>query len=479
MTIEETIGGVRELAATCQGAVLVPGDELYAETCQGWNLAWTHQPAVVVRVASESDVVQTVRYAAAHDLAVAVQATGHGVTIPADRQSVLISTTDLDQVHIDAQARTATLGGGAIWEPVLAQAQEHGLAPLLGSAPHVGAVGYSLGGGFGWLARQHGLCVDAIQSLRVVLADGQVITTSPSAEPELFWALCGSAGGTLGVVTEMTVALAPVSEVYAGNLFYPVESAREVFERYLEWSSGAPTELTSAFTLMAFPPFDMVPEPLRGKTFAIVRGCYAGSSGAGLSGVGLSGAGQEAGVSLVDEWRQWRQPLMDTWVTMPFARAGEISMDPVEPIPAAASGRWLARLDSTVLEAMLAAVLGGDGPSPMLLAEARQAGGAISRDNPSVSFAARDGAWLLELVGIVAGPGAGEEVERRIGATWEQVAPNLAGLSSYLNFVEGHERVQTAPQAFSPDIWSRLATAKRHYDPTNVFRHGIPLAESL
>lgn len=469
MTIEETVSGVRELAANCQGAVLVPGDELYAETCQGWNLAWTHQPAVVVRVASESDVVQTVRYATDRDLAVAVQTTGHGVTIPADAQSVLISTTELDEVHIDPEARTATLGGGVTWEPVLAQAQEHGLAPLLGSAPHVGAVGYSLGGGFGWLTRKHGLCVDSIQSLRVVLADGRVITTSPSTEPELFWALCGSAGGTLGVVTEMTIALAPVSDVYAGNLFYPVESAREVFDHYLEWSNEAPTELSSAFTVMAFPPFEMVPEPLRGKTFAIVRGCYAG----------LPGADQEAGVNLVDEWRQWRAPLMDTWSTMPFAKSAEISMDPVDPIPGTASGRWLARLDSTVLEAMLAAVVGGEGPSPVLMAEARQAGGAISRDNPLASFAARDGQWLVELVGILAGPGAHEEVGRRIAAAWEQVAPNMAALSSYLNFVEGDERVQTASQAFSPDIWSRLAAAKRHYDPTNVFRHGIPLAESL
>src|SRR5690625_4406954 len=158
--------GIKQLAASCRGPVLHPTDDLYAETCAGWNLAWTQRPAVVVRAASENDVTHAVKYAAAQGLSVAVQNTGHGVTVPADEQSVLIVTKGLDQVSIDPQARTATIGGGVTWEPVLAAAQEHGLAPLLGSAPHVGAVGYSLGGGFGWLARKHGLAVDTVRSLR-------------------------------------------------------------------------------------------------------------------------------------------------------------------------------------------------------------------------------------------------------------------------------------------------------------------------
>lgn len=138
-----------QLVSSCRGAVLRPGDAQYAETCAGWNLAWTHRPGVVVLASSETDVVHAVQFAAAQGLAVAVQNTGHGVTVPADEQSLLIITNGLDRVHIDAQRKTATVGGGTTWIPVLAAAQEHGLAPLLGSAPHVGTVGYTLGGGFG------------------------------------------------------------------------------------------------------------------------------------------------------------------------------------------------------------------------------------------------------------------------------------------------------------------------------------------
>lgn len=455
-----------QLAASCQGAVLHPGDARYEQTCAGWNLAWTQRPAVVVRASSEADVIHAVRYAAAQELSVAVQNTGHGVTVPADDQSVLISTKGLDQVTIDPHAGTATIGGGTTWGPVLAAAQEHGLAPLLGSAPHVGSVGYSLGGGFGWLARKHGLAVDAVRALRVVLADGRAVTTSPTEESELFWAMCGTAGGSLGVVVDMTVALVPVTDVYAGNLFYPLDVAREVFDRYVSWTDHAPEELTSAFNITAFPPLDIVPEPLRGNTFVIVRGCFAGAPG------------DETGQQLVDQWRSWRGPLMDTWATIPFARSAEIAMDPVDPVPTASSGRWLTALDGTVLEAMLDAVVGGDSPSPMLFAETRHGGGATHRENSAVSFGVRDGQRMLELVGMITAPGTDAELERRFEITWQRLSAHLAPLPGFLNFAEGHEKIQIARHAFDDQTRQRLTAAKHNYDPRDGFRHGIPLASS-
>lgn len=459
--IEPAWTGIDRLAATVTGEVFGPRDAGFAEACACWNLAWTHRPAIVVRAASEEDVVAAVKHAAGNGLGVAVQATGHGVTVPADESSLLIVTADLDRVRIDPDSMTAVIGAGATWAPVLAAAQEHGLAPLLGSTPHVGAVGYTLGGGFGWLAREHGLAVDRVKSLRVVLADGRIVTADPAAEADLFWALCGAGGGSLGVVTEMTIGLAPVADVYAGNLFYPLDWARDVFDFYRDWSASAPQGMTSAFNITAFPPIDLVPEPVRGKTFAIVRGCFSGPD--------------DEGAALVDRWREWRDPLMDAWGPMPFARSGEISNDPVDPIPADTSGRWLDSLDGDVFDAMLDAVVGGEGPSPMLMAEVRHAGGAVSGANPNVAYAAR-GAHLLELVGLITTADADAELERRFEATWVRVASQLAGLPGCLNFTEGQERVQSTREAFAELDRGRLRAVKGRYDPGDLFRYGLSLA---
>lgn len=462
MRAETVDGRIDVLRAICDGPVLGPDDRDYAEACAAWNLAWTQRPAIVVTASSADDVVHAVRHAADRGLAVAVQATGHGVTVPSDQDCVLIAMNRLDSVHIDPVGRTATVGGGTTWAPVLAAAQEHGLAPLVGSSPDIGAVGYSLGGGFGWLARRHGLAVDAVRSMRVVLADGRTIVTSETEEPELFWALCGSGGGALGVVVEMTVALAPVTDVYAGSLFYPVDAAREVFAFYREWAADAPPELTSAFNITAFPPLEVVPAPLRGQTFAIVRGCFADAS-------------DPSAATFVDRFRTWRAPELDMWGAMPFARCAEISQDPVDPVPARSSGRWLGALDVDVVEAMLEAVTGRP-PSPVLFVEARQAGGAVRRPNRAVSYAGRECAYSLEVVGLLLDERAGEDLDRRFRAVWSRLDRSLAPLPGYLNFVDGPERVRIADVAFPQDVRSRLTAVKSTYDPHDTFRHGIPLA---
>ncbi|MGM0385094.1 MAG: FAD-binding oxidoreductase, partial [Actinomycetota bacterium] len=438
------------------GRVVRPRDPDYAQAAAAWNVAWTPRPPAVVVATSEDDVVAAVTHARGVGLGVAVQSTGHGVTVPADEHSLLVALHHLDHVRVEPAAGTATVGGGVRWAPVLAEAQRFGLAPLVGSAPHVGAVRYSLGGGFGWLARRYGLAVDSIRTLRVVLADGSVVPASAQQNPELFWGMCGSGGSSLGVVVQMTVELFPVDEVYAGSLLYPAEAATEVFERFREMDAGE--DFTGAFNITAFPPLEIVPEPIRGKAFAIVRGCHVDPA---------------AGARLVDEWRAWRAPALDMFGVLPFSRAGEISQDPVDPLPAATNGRWLARLGAGVGGAMRDAVLGGEGPSPVLFAETRQAGGAAARPNPAVSFEARDGQYALEMVSLLVAPGADQVVEDIYRRTWDRLADDLAPLPGYLNFAEGQDRVASAALAFTPATRERLAALKRSVDPGGVFRHGI------
>ena len=311
----------RRLAALrhrVDGAVLVPGDEGYDEAAKGWNggSRLTHRPVTIVVAADVGDVIATVAYAAERGLGLGVQATGHGVALPCE--GVLLVTGRMDEIEIDAEARTAWVGAGCAWAPVLAAAQEHGLAPLVGSSTSIGAVGYTLGGGLGWLARKYGPACDAVRSFEVVTPDGELVQASRGEHPELFHALRGGGGGALGVVTEMEIELFPVTTVYGGNLVYGAAAAGEVLARWSAWVAAAPAELTSSVVFVDGP--DRPPAVL-------VRGCWCGDV--------------DEGRRVLDEWRAIMPPDVDAWRELPFAAIASVSDHPVEPRPAVITGGWL------------------------------------------------------------------------------------------------------------------------------------------
>src|SRR5688572_7987516 len=150
-------------------------------------------------------------------------ATGHGVAAPADG-GVLVNTSRMKGVNVDPEARTARVEAGAKWADVVPEAAAHRLAGLPGSSSQVGVVGYTMGGGFGWLGRKYGFNSDSVREAEVVTADGELVRASAHENADLFWGLKGG-GGNFGIVTSLEFALHPVENVYAGNLYYPVDRA--------------------------------------------------------------------------------------------------------------------------------------------------------------------------------------------------------------------------------------------------------------
>ncbi len=452
----------QSLTARLRGTATAPGDTEYDADRAAWNLAVDQHPAVVVRAADETDVAVAVRFAAEHGLGVAVQATGHGVARPAD-DALLLLTAAMDGVQVDTAARTARIEAGAQWGTVLEKAAPDGLAPLLGSSPGVGAVGYTLGGGLGWLARRYGLAADSVRSFEVVTADGHRVPASAQENQELFWGLRGGGAGSLGVVTAMEVGLFPANQVYGGNLFYGSDLAREVATRYAEWIALAPDELTSSLVLMNFPPFDMVPEPLRGRSFAIVRGCHSGS---------IADAEEQ-----LRFWRDWRQPQIDLFGPMPFSAVATISNDPVDPIPGGTTTAWLKALDRDAIDIIVNQAFPADGPPPVLMTEVRHIGGAVSRGGSDAAYGNRGASLLLEAVGATPTPEAKEALHAHLAQLREQLRPHTTG-GAYLNFLEGAEKVARTREGFTPEDYRRLQGLKHQYDPQDLFRYGIDLVGS-
>ena len=130
---------------------------------------------------------------------------------------------------VNPVARIARVEAGALWQDVVPQAAEHGMPPLLGSSPDVGVVGYSLGGGIGYLGRKHGIAANSVTAIELVTADGQLLRADPDNDPELFWALRGG-GGNFGVVTAMEFRALPDRLLYAGMMLWPAEDAARVYK---------------------------------------------------------------------------------------------------------------------------------------------------------------------------------------------------------------------------------------------------------
>lgn len=458
LTVRTRSSVLAQLRARIAGEVFGPGDPGYREACAGFNRMVTHRPAVVALPENPFDVVEAVRFAAEEGLRVTVQATGHGTGVPIDG-GLLVNTSRLDGVAIDPIARTARISAGATWKTVLTAAAPFGLAPLMGSSSGVGAVGYTLGGGFGWLGRRFGLASDAVRSFDLVTPDGTPRRITDSSSPELFWALRGAGAGSLGVVTAMEIGLVEVSTVYAGNLFYPVDDAEEIFARFRDWAPTRPEELTSAVAILNLPPTDDVPEPLRGGSFAVVRGCWSGDV--------------DAGRRLVDEWREWRTPLIDMWDERPFTDADAISMDPVEPMPHLVTTEWFEDLPDDAIDVIARRVRPAAGSAPLVVVgEIRHAGGAVARAAAgAANDRARSGEFLLELIAAVPDPQGALAVESALRVTRQELAPFVTG-AAYLNLVSGPERAARAYAAFGAENRRRLAGIKAAVDPSRRFSRG-------
>jgi FAD/FMN-containing dehydrogenase len=229
-----TIDGsaLNSLRSGLRGIAHAPGEEGYDEGCEAFNLNAHQRPAVVVIAKGAPDVVASVRFAREHGLGVGVLATGHGVASPCDG-GVLLNTSNLRGVRVDPAGRTARVEPGTLWSDVSTEAQRHGLAGLMGSSSGVGVVGYTMGGGFGWLGRKYGFNADSVREADVVSAEGELLKASAHQNADLFWGLKGG-GGNFGIVTSLNFSLYPVTDIYGGNLFYPMERAREVLELYAE-----------------------------------------------------------------------------------------------------------------------------------------------------------------------------------------------------------------------------------------------------
>jgi len=447
------------LQSKIKGSVILPDAPQYDKARQAWNLTVNQRPAVIVVAEGPSDIVEAVKFAMRENLNISVQSTGHGVVRPATG-NLLIITSRMKEIRVNVDSQTTWVEAGVKWGEALEKTQAVGLAPLLGSSPDVGVVGYTLGGGFGWLGRKYGLSTDSVNFFELVTGDGRLLRASEGENNDLFWGLRGGGGG-FGIITGMEIKLYPVSTVYGGNLLYPIQSVKEIYARYRDWIGSAPDELTSSIVLMNFPQIPMIPEFLRGQSFVMVRGCYCGPV--------------EKGEALLKPWRDWRSPSIDEFKVMPFSQVAAISNDPVDPIPALSTGAWLRELSDDVIDVLARFGLPGNDPCPLIFTEIRHAGGAVARGDPQAgAYGNRDSALLLQMVGMTPTPDSHGFLVEYTNQVKNRLQPFMTG-GVYMNFLESEESQRRVKDGYLPEAYQRLLRLKSTYDPHNRLHSGFKL----
>jgi FAD/FMN-containing dehydrogenase len=454
MTLTKTLT-LTGLKAALRGNVYTLEDAGYFAASKAWNLNAVQRPAIVVMAETSEDAMLAVRFALDAGIGIGVMATGHGVGVPCDG-GLLINTSKMRGVTVHSQSQTVRVEAGALWKDVIPKAATHGLAGLVGSASHVGVVGYTMGGGFGWFGRKYGLNSSSVTGAEVVTANGELIYVNETHHPELFWGLKGS-GGNFGVVTALEFKLYPITTVYGGAVFYPLEHAAQVLNQYALWSKDLPDEVTTAVAFMKLPPKPSLPNPLQGQSVIVLKGCYCGErleDGAGL----FQPMREELGV-----------PIFDTFKEMPVSAMDAISMDPVDPMGIFQHNELLSNL-SLAAVADLVALAGAGSGSPLTVVEVRQLGGALERKpeqlNPLGSGKAR---YSLNVIGATFNPEMVQAVKARLAKLAEATRPYQTS-ETFLNFMEVNPEEERVRAAYPAEDWKRLIALKNKYDPQNLFR---------
>jgi FAD/FMN-containing dehydrogenase len=437
--------------------LVFPDDSRYDDARQAWNLAADLRPAVVALPTSTQDVANAVHYAGERDLRIVVQGTGHGATVHAPLDgAMLVNMREMRAVEIDAANKRARLEAGALWEDVVIPATEQGLTALHGSSPNVGVVGYSLGGGIGWMARMHGLSAESVLAVELVTADGALIRADRTQNTDVFWALRGGGGG-LGVVVALEIALYEVDDLVAGMMIWPWEQAAEVLTRYVEWAETAPNSVSASGRMLQIPPFPEIPEFIRGRQIVVIDGAILGT---------------EAEADEILAPLRELGPEIDTFGAAPLDALIRLHMDPEPATPVKGDGVMVDALDPEAIAALVE-IAGPGTDSPLIIVELRQLGGALRERKPGAgALGSLDGSFAFFAAGVPMGPEVAEAIEVRIDALKEALAPWSQG-RPYLNFAEKRVAIGDAVGAES---FARLAAVKASVDPEGRFRSGHALA---
>ena len=444
----------RELCDTFQGDLLLPGDQRYETARRVWNASINRHPALIARCAGTGDVTSALLAARRHDLDVAVRGGGHSIAgLSVADGAMTIDLSRMAAVRVDPDARRATVQAGSLLSGVDRETQRYGLAVTSGFVSHTGVAGLTLGGGFGWTARKHGLACDNLRAAEVVLADGSVTVGSDGYDPDLLWALRGG-GGNFGIVTSFEFDLHPVGPmVTTGAAFYDIVDGHAVLEAFRELAAEATDETTWVASVWDAEPGSPVPEHYHGKPVVSLVFVHIGDI--------------EEGAALGRRLRRAAPSLGDMTGPVPYMEV-QTSNDAFwsHGVRRYWKSHYLWDLPDNAIDAFLGCGTAPSGGAPVT-GSLQTRGGAIARIGEQDAAVGHRGA-RFEFMASTSWTDPDDDDTRRTSTRLyaEQMAPYGRGV--YVNNlgIEGEDRIR---DAYGADKFQRLTSLKAHFDPSNVF----------
>ena len=429
------------------GQLLTPGDAGYDTARTVWNAMIDHRPRLIVRAASVADVVTAVRLARELDLELGVRCGGHNVAgFAVPDGGLMIDLTPLNGVRVDPVRRRARVGGGALLGALDRATQPYGLATTAGNVSHTGVGGLTLGGGMGWLARQHGLACDNVVSYTVVTADGDVVTASRTENPDLFWGLRGG-GGNFGIVTEFEFQLHRTgTQTLVAEFDFRAEDAVPVLEGWRDLSAVAPRQATFTADVSSTPAgpiatvgFVWVGDPARGRRLLPA-----------LRALGRPVASRVTTPSYLDLQRR-----DDTTGGHAFRRYS--------------AGRYLGRVPTAAIEAFLLRGATDLRAGTSLPGVGLQAHGGAIADVPDADAAFGHRGTVFEFGAGSRWTDPADDDARMTAARRAGTALDPYATGVYVNALTAEDGQRGVRRAYPAAKLARLSALKTAWDPTNVF----------
>jgi FAD/FMN-containing dehydrogenase len=445
---------VAQLAASLDGKLLTAQSPDYDEERAIWNAMIDRRPGLIARCANADDVVWAVKFGRANGLLTSIRGAGH--TIAGNSVSdgaLMVDLSGMTSVKVDADGRTARAQPGATLGDVDAATQAHGLALPVGINSTTGIAGLTLGGGFGWLSRKHGLTIDNLISADVVTADGEHLKASESENADLFWGIRGG-GGNFGVVTSFEFQLHPLGpDVLAGLIVHPFSDAADVLRQYREFVASAPEEVTAWIVLRQAPPLPFLPEEVHGTEVVVIPVMYNGDMAEGERA--LKGL------------REIGNPIADVIAPQKFIDF-QAAFDPL--LTPGSRNYWKSHDFTELSDDALAVVLDLVGKLPtgqceIFLAHLGGAVGRVAAD--ATAYTHRDADFVLNVHARWDDPAEDKKCVSWAREVFDRTAPFATG-GVYVNFMPDDEADRVG-EAYGSN-YKRLAELKSKYDPDNFFR---------